>query len=375
MDYKDQTGRIKDKLIIARKTDKNLKVFGAKSHKYLINKPLKEKQILEFEKKYKLSLPDCYKTFLTEIGNGGCSSFNSAAGPFYGIYPFGTHLDELIASPGEYLSGPVIIYPGMTDEYWSELIKRIEEYEDISDEDYDRETGKIYSGILPLGSQGCTYVHGLILNGNYKGRVVNLDLERQKPKFTYENNFLDWYERWLDEIISGELLVVRPSWFGYSMGGTDRELINKYLNSSDTDYRIACLNGLLNKSYLSPETLVVIEKECSDGNEILNNTALQILTKNDYSRAKKLLFQCYQKNPLIVFKYLFWYRKDKSEEWINEIRHILSDKHIDDELFRFATYLAEECKTDLSSYIMPFIEHDKEQIKSQARYIMGKLKK
>ena len=48
-------------------------------------------KIVDFEKKYHIQLPHEYKLFLTEIGNAGESFSNSAAGPFYGIYPFGEH--------------------------------------------------------------------------------------------------------------------------------------------------------------------------------------------------------------------------------------------------------------------------------------------
>ena len=75
MNYQDQIKRIKLKLNVAKETDKYLKVFGAASHKYVINKPINEKKIIAFEKTYRVSLPDCYKTFLTQIGNGGCSYF------------------------------------------------------------------------------------------------------------------------------------------------------------------------------------------------------------------------------------------------------------------------------------------------------------
>lgn len=180
MSYRKQIHRIKKKLKIAKETDKQLKVFGAKSHKYLINKPINERHIAHFEKEYHVDLPDCYTAFLTKVANSGCSYLRAAAGPFYGIYPFGENIDELTESPKEYLSQPVMIYPKMTDEYWAELIQR-----NNDDEEYDKIFGKIYGGILPIGSQGCTYLHGLLLNGLYKGKVVNLELNHQKPHFTY----------------------------------------------------------------------------------------------------------------------------------------------------------------------------------------------
>ena len=140
---------------------------------------------------------------------------NSAAGPYFGIFPLGESIHELVDEPEKYLSGNCVLTPEMTDEFWNDLNRRIEEDENISDEEYDKEKGKIFGGILPIGSQGCTYLHGIVLNGEYKGRVVNLDMDWQKPKFTYEENFLDWYERWLDEVILGHLLEP-ASWFGYS---------------------------------------------------------------------------------------------------------------------------------------------------------------
>ena len=105
--------------------------------------------------------------------------------------------------------------PEMTTEEWAEMTKKLVE-DDLSDEAYDEEEGKLYGGILPLGSQGCTYLHGLILNGPHCGKVVNLDQDFQKPIFSHEADFLDWYERWLDEVISGDLLNESAGWFGYT---------------------------------------------------------------------------------------------------------------------------------------------------------------
>ena len=44
-----------------------------------------------------------------------------------------------------------------------------------------------------------------MIEGEFRGRIVNLDFDLDKPVFAFESNFLDWYERWLDEVISGEL--------------------------------------------------------------------------------------------------------------------------------------------------------------------------
>lgn len=318
-------------------------------------------------------MPACYTAFLTEIGNGGCSSSGSAAGPFYGIYPFGKMLAEFTDDFRTSFRLPVAIHPGMTDAHWAGLIHRLEADENLSDVEYEQELGKIYAGILPLGSQGCAYVHGLLLNGPQKGRVVNLDLDLRKPRFAYEAHFLDWYERWLDEIVSGDLLAKNAGWFGYTMGGTDQELIGRYLDSPDVSYKRECLSGLIHKAALSPETLDAVERECVNQEPGLRLMALQLLTKNDYARAEPLLRRAFRATPLQVFQYVYWYARESSEEWIAEIRYILDQRSIDIELYRITTYIITHCRTDLSGLLKPFLEYGNEKIRQHTRYILEKL--
>lgn len=223
--HQAQLERIKIKLGEAKRADFQCKVFGANRHKYRLGKPASAQAVEQFENQYSIQLPEGYKAFMLNIGNGGESYANSAAGPYYGIYPLGENVNELIFSETEkYIHKPSVIFPDMSDDYWKTLNQSIEENESITDEEYESEIGKIFGGLLPIGSQGCTYIHAIVINGMHKGRVVNVDLDRQKPHFTFENNFLDWYERWLDEVISGQLITKSPSGFGYSRRGEDNKL-------------------------------------------------------------------------------------------------------------------------------------------------------
>lgn len=190
-DNTEQIQRIKDKLPRARKVDIDLKVFGASSHKYRVHRPASEKQIVDFERKFGVGLPACYRAFVGEVGNGGVSYRDSAAGPDYGVYPLGANVDELIYADAEaYLRGECILRPDMSDEDWRTLREAV-----------NGASGRLYGGILPIGSQGCTYLYGLVLTGNHRGRVLSLDIDGQKPHFSFEANFLDWYESWLDGIV------------------------------------------------------------------------------------------------------------------------------------------------------------------------------
>lgn len=214
--YTPQILRIKKKLQQAKDKDELFKVFGAGSHKYEINAPTSILEIDAFEQHYGIQLPESFRCFVLNIGNGGRSYLNSGAGPFFGIYPFGENLDDLIHKNVEqHLKKECTLHPHITESQWDDLTDPFYE-DDISDENHEELNGALYGGILPLGSQGCSFIHALVLNGPYKGMVVNLDRgELSPPKFSEDKNFLDWYERWLDEIISGKLITTCPSWFGY----------------------------------------------------------------------------------------------------------------------------------------------------------------
>lgn len=371
--YYIQIQRIKGKLLEAKKADKNLKVFGSERHKYIVNKPTTLKSVIEFETKYSISLPECYKAFVLEIGNGGIGWQNSAAGPFFGIYPFGENIKELIYENTEsYLKNECIIVPKMTDDFWKSLTKNIDENERISDEDYGIELGKLWAGILPIGSQGCSYLHGIVLNGQFKGRVVNLDMDRQKPQFAYESNFLDWYERWLDEIISGDLIKDTPSWFGYNKGGTEEELLASFTESKNADEKTDNLNGLLNKNHLSDQTINQIENLIEKNFEP-KKMLIQLLCKSNYEKAKPHLFELIKTDLCSVFQFIYWYSKDKSNEWTNIIEENIQ-RVDDDETFRLCTYLLKETNSDIGTLIKPFTKNSNENIRVQAFYTLGQLK-
>ena len=138
-DHTEQIERIKVKLRAARKADPHRKVFGASSHRYKLKTPLRHHDLQTFERRYSITLPSCYRAFATEIGNGGPSFRESSAGPFYGIYPLGECVDELLENPTDSLKKPAIVEPAMTDEHWARLTHRIKEEHDITDEDYEQE--------------------------------------------------------------------------------------------------------------------------------------------------------------------------------------------------------------------------------------------
>lgn len=373
--HQDQLTRIRGKLKKARRKDFRLKVFGAKSHRYKVGACLAPEDIREFEGRYDLALPDCYRSFLLEVGNGGISYAESAAGPFYGIYPLGKHLNEIIDSPEQFLRNPPAIWPNMSDEHWSELSRRINGDDDISDEDFDAELNRLYSGIMPLGSQGCAYLHGLVVAGDHSGKVVNIDLDRTKPRFCFEDNFLDWYERWLDETLAGILLADGAGWFGYTMGGDARDLLGVFDGTRDPDIRHEALIGmrrLLTADQASCDRLLQIS---DSEDKKLANSAITNLTKFSYRMAKTRLGELIDGDDddcLAACQSLFWYQRKHAKEWEKRFRQRLVRVNTV-ETFRFVAYLLESCGADHAADIIPFCTHPDESIRAESYYRLGKL--
>lgn len=368
----DQIERIKKKLVIAKNTDKELKAFGASSHKYILSDTVKTADILEFEKDYKVSLPEDYKAFLTQIGNRGISYQDSAAGPGYGIFPLGKNVEEFIcANPQKYLKEDCKLYPEMSDEFWKDLTKNIDENENLSEEDFNTESGKVYSGILPIGTQGCTYYYGLVLNGEFKGRIVNVDLDLQKPFFVFESNFLDWYERWLDEITSEN--EDKQDLFNYTLGGAVSHILDVYVTTEDEETKIECLSGILKKRNIDSKALDFIEAKYKSSIGKIQKMLLQTLVKFDYKRAYPYLIDFAKKDLLSVFQFVFWYAKDRSSDWFEFIKENI-EKINEEETFEFCTYLLIEMKLDYGSIIIPFTTNINENIRVSTYYSLGLLK-
>lgn len=206
MDFKNQIERIKEKLLLVKELDNQCEEFGSRLHRYVIGPVAGENEIKEFEKKYNIELPSCFRMFLTHIGNGGLEYENSmvgnsAAGPNYGIYKLGSELINSVADTSfGFLKEEAYYTNHITDEEWSSHYENMDV--EVSDYECEEVIAKLYSGILTIGYCGCSGFQGIMLNGNDKGRVIYISQEFEyPPRFTEETNFLDWYEAWLDGII------------------------------------------------------------------------------------------------------------------------------------------------------------------------------
>ena len=381
---KEQLQRIQRKLSQAKAADKDLEVFGASSHKYHLNPPVTEAEVLAFEKKYGVSLPEDYRAFVQTIGDANAQKLETIAGPYYGLYAFGTQVDDLLYEGSEiYLKAPCALSPDMTQEEWEDLSDPLLTDEEEEDEEegyvievedkYFAERAKVFGGLLPLGSQGCTYYHALVLNGKYAGRVVNVDLDLAQPKFAFETNFLDWYERYLDEVISGQLIDDSPTWFGYYRGEPAEVLLTEYEHTTDRKTQTDCLDGVYHKKPpLEPALLGKIEKLIALNNDD-RDFLIEILSQSSYERAKPYLQTLVTEKPKKVFQFVWWYAQDHCADWVPAVKELLPTIK-DEETFNFATYLLAETE-DFEEDILPFTDNANPQIRSTAYYTLGESEK
>ncbi|MGC5327662.1 SMI1/KNR4 family protein [Brevibacillus sp. SYSU BS000544] len=170
--------QIRQKLDYLKELDARYKVFYSKRHRYQFNPVLTKEEIQLFENKYAISLPEDYRDFLMNVGNGG-------AGPSYGLIPlveYNDVTDEPISH--ESLAKP---FPYTSD--W----KNHDDEEDLRENDRQ--------GTITLCDHGCGVYHILVISGPEKGKVWYDARCDGYGMGRVANSFLSWYEDWLDRAI------------------------------------------------------------------------------------------------------------------------------------------------------------------------------
>lgn len=210
--------------------DPRRKVFGSGGHDYKLNPPLPVAVIETFEGRHGVSLPEDYRHFITEIGDGG-------AGPYYGVLPFGKDDDDRDWEGGGLVGDPGRPFPHTTtwnlrDSFWEGEPDpppgTPPEDEDRLMEAWDRQLERHYwnpalmDGAVPICHKGCALRQWLVINGDQKGyiwddhRVDNAGIAPSLGESGLPLTFADWYMGWLEESLRkvGEATCSTdvPSW-------------------------------------------------------------------------------------------------------------------------------------------------------------------
>ena len=242
---------IKDLVKRAGKKDENRDVFGSSRHGYKLNPTVTREEVRQFEERFHLTLPDEYVFFLTKVGNGG-------AGPYYGLYSL-----ESLPKYAECLESyddrdkdglPAFIDRDMSPGDWARAMEELEETDD--DEAYNARMKQVCSGLLVMGTQGCTCDNLLMWKGSEKGKIVYMDwnLEPEYGPFFTGHTFLEWYEQFFLEILAGHDLVS----YGYISLKSEQELRQEYAGAVRTEDKLRILSGFHKFREAEPETIELL---------------------------------------------------------------------------------------------------------------------
>ncbi|AFZ03292.1 SMI1/KNR4 family protein [Calothrix sp. PCC 6303] len=206
--------KLNNKLIHLKELDKRCEFFGSESHKYKLKPCLSKLAIQQFEDQYQVKLPDDYRDFLLEVGNGG-------AGPGYGL--LGIEINSFDSENPElkYLSQPFIL----THE-WNDL--------DLMQASHE-EGNPVYfypnfiQGTILVAEYGCGVEARLVITGSERGNIwiddrtneagiyplsphcaaffhddpdIEADLYESIEEVKTALSFYDWYNDWLNRGIS-----------------------------------------------------------------------------------------------------------------------------------------------------------------------------
>lgn len=188
------------------------KIFGADSHQFKLNPVVRKSVLKNFETKHCVVLPDDYRRFLTEIGNGG-------AGPYYGVFKFHEMDDGFAFQRWKENNGFVgmIGKPFPHTSAWNDC-QPFPEEDDFENEDlYVAEVERIdnvywntdnVNGAIPICHQGCAIRNWLVISGPEAGNVwedLRADeggLQPTKLKRKKRLTFLEWYDNWLQQAVA-----------------------------------------------------------------------------------------------------------------------------------------------------------------------------
>lgn len=179
---KSEVLELKELIDRLRAADQTFYVFGAKSHRYEIGSPLSEVEILSFERRHGITLPEDFRLYLSLVGDGSGRELRprngphtvAGAGPGYGIYP----LSETVNSDRVHLPF----------QFSQEVTLPIEECEDD------------VAGAIEICTRGCGTHVNLVVAGPEFGRVWE---DNEYHHFVPTHlSFLSWMGQWAENALT-----------------------------------------------------------------------------------------------------------------------------------------------------------------------------
>lgn len=176
------------------------KTFGSDTHRYKFNPCLTTETLSNFEKSHSITLPPDYKSFLTEIGNGG-------SGPAYGLFALLDWNYELETEHNNFLSTDFPYTQKWNNKY--ALYTDDEDYtltEEFQKWEQEYFSNKHITGSLRICHYGCAIYYLLVVTGTEAGNIWVDDRASDGGIYPALSNitgqtltFINWYDEWLNE--------------------------------------------------------------------------------------------------------------------------------------------------------------------------------
>ena len=186
--------KIRAVLDAASRWDMDLAQFACWGHAHLLNPVLPPEELEAWEELMQVTLPEDYRTYLTQLGNGG-------AGPAYGLAPLRCPRDEI----AQYLRRPCIYSEDQTEKFedvlrrfvhwysmdddWALYLEYFPDAPPLGEEKWQKPLHRQWSGKLDaaldeavvspllhygqymIANEGCAGDVYIILNGSHRGYV------------------------------------------------------------------------------------------------------------------------------------------------------------------------------------------------------------
>ncbi|MCH9681224.1 MAG: HEAT repeat domain-containing protein [Deltaproteobacteria bacterium] len=294
--------RIADKLAAVR--TRGPSCLGSNTHRFSLGERAADADVAAFEAARGVTLPADYRAFITTVGHGG-------AGPYYGLYAL-DQWDRERDDPVEDLGAPCPLHPATLPpgSGWLEAL--------MPDLDPDLALDRCLQGTMSIGTQGCSGAIQLVVSGTARGRVLYVDLQGGRPYFPEHDDFLGWYERWLDELLNG---CTAPG-FGLGMPGFEPELREALCN----DRRPAdALRALARLPRVGPQCLALIRAHVDDPRPAVRRAAVSTLGVHDDDAAALARPLLDDPNPDIREAALRTIERSDIVRWQHDVYAMLDD--------------------------------------------------
>lgn len=213
--------KVKKGLSKLKEVDPNFEFDCSSYHLYELNPVVDEDDILDFEEENGCRLPEKYREFLTQLGNGG-------AGPSYGILPLGEDYDgqwpEYI-KPGQPFpftqahNDTSILTNGKTE---LNTYTSAQNHQEASEQWLDEHREALFTsyceahmlnGAIPIVDHGCALSCWLVVSESpeyghiWEDRVADEEgVYPYKGKNQTRYTFDQWYLEWIENALAGRLL-------------------------------------------------------------------------------------------------------------------------------------------------------------------------